>query len=717
MGINDVTVTLGSETLHFTEADRIGALMYKLYHERIDPLIRKYEIALALDIKAISNTKMNALKIAMSTKDPKVDKLPFAVNVRVLINEYRSINEYDLPEDVLIYDIGSQFREAGESILEEIFGNNEFSLDLNDIDKAISAFKREYFKWEYYNCIGGEKESLHKYIEDQMEEFSENLHHGYDPYDISYVDWLNGFYIQRLYKLTVWDLLKKEAEIFSFPKKDYRKDQSKLINDALREIEWRQNYLKNPQFNSHVLALRIICEKAILDLILCTSGALKLGLRKEWFTWDSYAECMSVQKTLQDKKQIINKDKLVIQALKAFPYDKYLYKHILWEFGDRDSEITSLADFFDLDIAEFKPELFKEYLDSLMPLNMDDEQAIQTRLERITSKKQFFGYYDVTITEENLEKRLIEIDIMKRTVNGRLYDTREEAEKVRNDYVFLKDLIDKLDIGSYDLLDESNIDTIKSRLTSAPYQSNAFKEDTELIFEELTPILNYYIQKQKWIKQIMTSSKPWTDIKEILISNNIFSSSGSDVQFWDFNGLKKWYPVLMYNERPIMFVKVGLVGWRNYIVVTNKRIINVKKETQTEMDITDDMYVTFKDSKLLFCSKESGISFGAIITYKGKIEDLEEMLNLIIRTVRKCDEKLFAVPDNYYPVTGSVSARKEGITTQIKGMFTSFMTNGNKTESNVSSEVTSEIKFCSNCGHKLVVGASFCTNCGEKINK
>ena len=282
---------------------------------------------------------------------------------------------------MLIYDIGSQFREAGESILEEIFGNNEFSLDLNDIDKAISAFKREYFKWEYYNCIGGEKESLHKYIEDQMEEFSENLHHGYDPYDISYVDWLNGFYIQRLYKLTVWDLLKEEAEIFSFPKKDYRKDQSKLINDALREIEWRQNYLKNPQFNSHVLALRIICEKAILDLILCTSGALKLGLRKEWFTWDSYAECMSVQKTLQDKKQIINKDKLVIQALKAFPYDKYLYKHILWEFGDRDSEITSLADFFDLDIAEFKPELFKEYLDSLMPLNMEDEQTIKHGLK------------------------------------------------------------------------------------------------------------------------------------------------------------------------------------------------------------------------------------------------------------------------------------------------------------------------------------------------
>ena len=29
MGINDVTVTLGSETLHFTEADRIGALMYR----------------------------------------------------------------------------------------------------------------------------------------------------------------------------------------------------------------------------------------------------------------------------------------------------------------------------------------------------------------------------------------------------------------------------------------------------------------------------------------------------------------------------------------------------------------------------------------------------------------------------------------------------------------------------------------------------------------
>ena len=32
MNRNEVTVKLDSETLHFTEADRIGALMYKLYH-------------------------------------------------------------------------------------------------------------------------------------------------------------------------------------------------------------------------------------------------------------------------------------------------------------------------------------------------------------------------------------------------------------------------------------------------------------------------------------------------------------------------------------------------------------------------------------------------------------------------------------------------------------------------------------------------------------
>lgn len=41
MGINEVTVTLGSETLHFTDADRIGTLMYKMYHELIDPLITR----------------------------------------------------------------------------------------------------------------------------------------------------------------------------------------------------------------------------------------------------------------------------------------------------------------------------------------------------------------------------------------------------------------------------------------------------------------------------------------------------------------------------------------------------------------------------------------------------------------------------------------------------------------------------------------------------
>ncbi len=717
MNRNEVTVTLGSETLYFTETDRIGALMYKLYHERIDPLITKYERALAIDIKAISNVKMNALKIGINSKDPNVDRAAFAATVRVLINEYRNKNEYELPADILINDIRGQFDEAGESILEEIFGNDEFSLNLNNIDEAITAFKREYFKWEYYNNTRGEKGSLQNYIKDQMDEFSDNWHSDYDPYSLCYVDWLNGLYIRRIYNIKIWDLLNKEADRFSFPGNSYVNNPLGLVNDSLREIEWRQSYLQNPKFNSPVLTLRIICEKAILELILCTSKALKLGIRSEWFSWDSYQVCLNTQKTLQDKKQILNQDKLVIKALKAFPYDKYLYKHILWEFGDRDSEITSLANFFGLDIAEFKPELFKEYLDSLMPLDMDDEQALQTRLERIISKKQFFGYYEVTVTEENLEKRLIELDIMKRTVKGRIYDTREEAEKVGNDYVLLADLIEKSDIGSYDLLNPSNITAIKGRLISAPYQSEAFKRDTELIFEELDSILNHHIQNQTWIKQILTSYEPWIIIKEIIISSGIFSNSGADVQYWDFTGLKKWYPALIDNERPVMFFKVGLLGWRNYLVLTNKRILNVKKDSQTAMEITDETHVAYRNNKLLFCKKEEDSSFGAIITYKGKTEYLEEIMDLIIRTLRQCDEALFSVSSNFYPSSDSISEGQEGITTRIKGIFSSFLTSGPQTKSTASENLTSAINFCSHCGHKLTPGASFCVNCGQRIKK
>ena len=320
---------------------------------------------------------------------------------------------------------------------------------------------------------------------------------------------------------------------------------------------------------------------------------------------------------------------------------------------------------------------------------MDNEQAIQNRLNDIINKKNFWGYNAVTEEERALKDKLTELDIIFRTVRGRLYETREEAERVRNDYRHLADLIKSFDFDSYNLLNQDSVSAVKEYMISETYESDAFKSNSELVLEELEPILNHHIQNQIWKKRIISSNEPWKTVEEIIRESGIFSDKENDVKYWNFGGLKKYYPTLTEYERPILFFKISLFGWRNYLVVTNKRILNVKKNTQTILLIGDQTHVDYREKRLSFFNVEKAHGFEFPLTYKGQNEEcLAEVLNLIIHTIRQCNEILFGVSNDFHPAPGNIPL------------------------SNMA-----EIRYCSQCGHKLIQGAAFCSQCGSRIRR
>lgn len=125
-----------------------------------------------------------------------------------------------------------------------------------------------------------------------------------------------------------------------------------------------------------------------------------------------------------------------IENIRLFPHIKYSYTEIIKYFGDSQEEIQAISKFlgFENAITDYKnsllksiapPEIFTTTLDKF-----DEEWLIQQR-DAISERKLFLGITTPVDYLTNIEKKLEEIDINERTVNGKEYTTREEATEVR----------------------------------------------------------------------------------------------------------------------------------------------------------------------------------------------------------------------------------------------------------------------------------------------
>lgn len=685
MNQKKINILLGSSKLCFTEKDRIGGIMYKLYHEQIDPLIICYEEALKKDINAINSKKVFSLKGTLDTKDFNEDLVSIARTIQEQIVEYRRNNRYDEP-NIIICNIKETFRNIGEYILTSIYKREKFGITSVNLEERISDLESKYFEKNNIGCENSLwfEEHVKKEIYGKNKNINELICIIYESEA--------GF----------WKELDSESNQFG---NMYSQDISELKDEVLKEIEWRQKYLKNPQCNDLVLKLREICEKAIFDVIQYTAYALKLDLNLSFFSLEVYQ--MNQKKILyllNNKMQ--DGENLILDVLKSFPFEQSIYKLLFREYGDTDGRVTSLADFFGLDVEHLKKELLSEYILSLPIINRNSEREIIEQLREIIKYKEFLEYPIPTIKEILLQKRLQELDICQRTVRGKLYNTREEAEKVRNDYVSLDSLITSIDFASYNLLNQNDIIKIKEYVLAVPFDSDTFKNDSGYILNELQPVLEHKIQMQAWSDKLCKSREPWKVVEEIIHDSKIYQEFKEKFKYWNFNGVKKYYPTLVNYERPVLFFQMSLFGWTDYFVLTNKRGLHITKNVQSFVVISDKTSIDYRNGQLLIRDEEKKEDLIILIKYpEDGAKYFVEILRTIIGALCKCEESLFETStldsgvNNMSLSGGGLLGQFEGLVTDIE----SFLENKSK------------IQYCSRCNSIVGEIDKFCGKCGNKL--
>lgn len=702
-------VALGNKKIELKEEDRIFSILYRSYWNEIEKHLHKYEEALQRDSKAVSNIKLASAKKVLQTNHPSSELAPYAGAIRVLIREYREKYEYDTP-DMVLYELQKTFETIGLQILEKVFADEECKLNGDNLERRIKKFENKYLVDEYENEYIG-SDSYEEYLS----------HYKWDDYND-----LNEYMLIKYANKRFWDVFEKENDRFGNMDEFQGTNADMLIQDVLKEIEWRQEYLKNPSFNSLIYKIRLLCAQTILEVIRCTSDALELNLNMEYAMWENYQICLRNINTLR-KQSGEDSKKMVLEALKAFPFEKPLYKYIYREFGDVDGAVTKLADYYGMDITDYKKEVMEEYVEMLPTLNLDSEEDILMRLEIIQKKKKDLAYDELLQTENVLNKRLQEIDIMKRTVRGKLYESRDEATNVQKDYEVLEKFINRIEFSQYNLLEKKVSEEVKTKVFSLSFMSDSFNSDHTYVLAELDPILNYQIKLQTWSKELKESRKPWETSKKIILESDIPGECKEKLKYWDFDGLKKYYPVLIEFERPILFWQVSLFGWSSYYVLTNKRVLHVNKIKQTAIELKDCNKIEYLNGQVQITEsmQKEHLEISVRCPVE-KIKYLKDVLNVLGDALCECDERIFEVAEDYYPNMSNVTSVQEDITNQIKGLFQGKVSpllkkaqkslNGILESADIQElEKTQRIRFCSQCGASVKEDDRFCSSCGAKI--
>lgn len=444
-----------------------------------------------------------------------------------------------------------------------------------------------------------------------------------------------------------------------------------------------------------------------------------------------YSEYETVKRNILATRVMDHKRRTAfIENMSKFPVYMPDYVTLVQLYGDADHKVESIMEYMGQSqfYQELRISLVNDRVSDISGIKDFSKYSEDQLLDYQKTVEQALGYYGLAKDTKvaclvSIKNQLAEIDKNLRTVRGRIYDTREEAAIVRKDYALLDGLISGIDFTQYDLLDKSEILRIHNQLLSAPYESDTLKDNPDIIIKELEPVLNYNITLQTWKKQLKESQEPWTVVADIINASAIPSAVGDKIQYWDFDGLKKYYPQLVKYERPVLFLRMSLLGWSQYFVLTNKRGLHITKNNQEEILIDDEIRFTYSKGFLRIGNGKNPEAIKISLSLSdNESKHFTDILALFADTLHNREEALFELPDDYYPEPGSQVSATAAITNQMKGLFQNKASGFFKGMKNAVKPDTAQngtdvvgMRFCPQCGAKVKAGDRFCSGCGNKL--
>lgn len=315
-------------------------------------------------------------------------------------------------------------------------------------------------------------------------------------------------------------------------------------------------------------------------------------------------------------------ERIIKEIISNNPYNKSIYIYLLNKLGDKDGSIGNATEFLEINISREKRQLIKKYYNSL---STDTEKITLESLEKFKAYAESINVSDINWYISEFNRILKNHDIKIRTIDGILFETREEASLAKKEYLEIK--------------------SIRNNITcnTEKYISDAIKKIEEKNFK--TAIKDKHLNElnKKLVEVIRFEEELFLNDKYNV--EGIYKEEEADRGINELNSLKLRNMDLVENrikefktkreniirEKDKAFVD----AYFNTVVILNesdikKAIVNIRNLGVRTDEIKDEKirYITEKSDKII---KKHNEMLDKAIKYEERIKSIKE--------VRKDDKK------------------------------------------------------------------------------
>ncbi len=134
------------------------------------------------------------------------------------------------------------------------------------------------------------------------------------------------------------------------------------------------------------------------------------------------------------------KAKLINDIFQLDPYEREYYKILIEKFGDESKEFESFSDFSGMNSYEIKNEILVDFVEKHLGETEADAYKCKDETEALAKK---IGLDQMLIVQAYaiISKRLEELDLLYRTVDDIVFDTREEADLAKEELSKIQEIM------------------------------------------------------------------------------------------------------------------------------------------------------------------------------------------------------------------------------------------------------------------------------------
>lgn len=215
------------------------------------------------------------------------------------------------------------------------------------------------------------------------------------------------------------------------------------------------------------------------------------GIKCRYVTTDDGDRADAIYKNyIEGRIPEASKKRQILEALVLNPYSVKIYKAIWTDFGDKSGDLRKLSSYFGGNLDKYVAGIAKQYGEDLFSKNCGKyESAFDKKETAVNIEQQIKVTYETLLTycklrniaEDSIpiiqkcKNLLQEIELEQRKFNNVVYETREAAQSVKEDYHIFYDFLQGKDIFKEGMFEQ---------ITDLEFRSEKFKKHIQDVFDE-----------------------------------------------------------------------------------------------------------------------------------------------------------------------------------------------------------------------------------------